>query len=107
MSKYRTVANNQITSSCNELKVQLNRNFESCYKCSSSINQINQQGAVINALVKMMDEFLLDGNDVTNKLLEENTFLKAENETLRKIVAASQKFGIKEDNNNNNIIDES
>lgn len=98
MNKYRQLAQNQITASSHELKTQLNEQLESCDKCRCSINQ---QSSVIDALVKMMDEFLSDGNELTNVLVEENMFLKTENAALRKIVAAANQFGIQEDHNNN------
>ncbi|CAG9802345.1 unnamed protein product [Chironomus riparius] len=98
MNKYRKLAQNQLQTSNNELKEKLTEQIDNCNKCRALIDQ---KCSIINTLVKMMDEFLLEGNQVTNKLLIENMSLKTENVTLRKIVAAAEKYGIKEENNNN------
>ncbi|XP_070506680.1 tropomyosin alpha-1 chain-like [Chironomus tepperi] len=98
MNKYRKLAQNQLSSSCQVLKDQIKEQFKSCNACRSTIEQ---KSSIINKLIEMMDEFLLDGNEVTNILVEENMFLKTENATLRKIVSAIERYGIREDNNNN------
>jgi hypothetical protein len=98
MNKYRQLAQNQIAASCHELNTELNKKLDNC---NSGQCSIYQQSTVIEPLVKMMDEFITDGNELTTALIEENMFLKTENATLRKIVAAANRFGLKEDNNNN------
>ena len=98
MNKYRQLAQDKLSTTCDELRQQFSDQLKICNSCRSTIDQ---KSSVINTLVKMMNEFLMDGSEVTNALLEENLFLKTENATLRKIVAITEKFGIKEDNNNN------
>lgn len=102
MNKYRKLAQNQIVTSNHELKERFNeKQLESWNNCLASIDQKN---SVINFLIKMNEEFLSDGSEVTNALLQENMFLKTENATLRKIIAASEKFGNKENSNNITMI---
>lgn len=84
MQKYREHTQHQIA----ETKL----NFENVVghasecKCASEIQKKSQQ---IDQLVKMYRETVSDHSIEFNKLLEENSKLRTENQTLRKIIEAS------------------
>ena len=82
MQKYRLHTQQKIEDTKMDFKAFTSSTINNC-KCTEAVEK---QGRVINELIQMMSEYLKDGEELTNGLLEETTKLRTENEILRKMM---------------------
>ncbi|KAG5682962.1 hypothetical protein PVAND_012278 [Polypedilum vanderplanki] len=81
MNKYREHTQKQIEAT----KLEFNKLKENANECTYKM-KIENQEKIINNMIKMMKDFLKEGNLHSNELLAENARLKAENDYLRKLI---------------------